>query len=262
MPLLDSPIPFDLTILAAYPIIFHSKIIKNKALQVALFCMLSMAAIISLTRSLWLAMLFQIGLAYYLAIFKKYNTTKKILLIMTLISFLIALYTTVYDDFINMRKDTTEHRVLGYILAIKLATDSLCNFLFGAGKGTFVHQFYTLTGREGVVHNLFLDVLAAKGILTLIPLCLVIFTSYRSMATLDKVSPRLESAARHRVTVQLIVAGMLVDGLLLPLANSTPFWSFLALSYATRSLPAPREKVPWRIHQTSYLHSWAAHESR
>jgi len=245
-PLADSVMPFDLSILAAYPILLRKTIMRHKIVQKILICILIIGAMISYTRSLWLSLIFQTLLFSYTTILKKPDILKKLILIISLILILSSVYLIFYDDFINIRKDTAEHRVLGFYLALNMATESISSFLFGAGKGSFVHQFYLITGHEGVVHNLFLDILVAKGFITLILICALIFLAYTPKVSQPEGFLHGAPPESYQFTLQLVIAGMLFEGLFVPLGNSTAFWSFIALGYGSRNLIPPLQRISFR----------------
>jgi hypothetical protein len=212
-------------LIGALPIALGDAVLSSRAVRAGLSLLLGFALFIGYARGVWL------GAAVALAVhvFLLWRRTRSsglqalgALSLLVCLGVLLVEGPELYRTLVDLRPGTVKVRVAGYLTSVDLATESPLTFLFGAGKGRFAMVF-----GEGVPHNVFLELLVSKGILTLLVLVSLVGLLIRALVPLlgAAASPVRAYAEMGLVTL----AGMITEGCFAPITNSLYFWVEIAL---------------------------------
>ncbi|MCH7548276.1 MAG: hypothetical protein IH969_01855 [Candidatus Krumholzibacteriota bacterium] len=233
--LFDSIMSMSLLILGSVPIILYGVAGRGMWLKYPVLALVLFAAIITFSRSLWVALAVQLTLYVYFRYYLGIGRRGRILVLVAFVICVAAtrgLFYDVYTSFLELRPSTAAQRVVGYSLALDMVSSNITYFLFGIGKGVFAHQFAMIFGDELVAHNFLLDILVGKGVLVLaavVSLLVMMFVHLRRIwAHGGELAPLF----------MLSIAGMFAEGMFAPVTNSIVMWTFLALAYSYIKLEA------------------------
>jgi len=224
-------------ILFSFPFALKDKVIKYWPLRFIFALTLLLACIVMGDRSFWLSILLQIIIfMVYYSIFSKISYWKLMMLSITILFIaILALNSRVlYSGIVNIRPQTFESRIEGYIIGVKLATSNPLHLLFGAGKGMFVE----IVNYNMVPHNFFLDLLVSKGLITLVlvllMLCLIISKLIKIIKT-SRIEKNTEKEA-YAILLLISLAGFFSDAMSTSMVNSKTLWTTIALTCAFISI--------------------------
>ncbi len=228
------PGPISLVLLAAFPVVALPGVIRPAAARAALALLLAAAAIVTFSRSLWLALAVEVLALLAITVFADARRHRRLAAGLGLAvssGLLAAAGPRLFELLVALRPTTVSGRLAGFADALELATKSPVTFLFGAGKGTF----RLWTGAATVPHNAILDLLVAKGVLTVIAfLGLLLWLMARLGRQLRSADPRTGELARLFLTC---LVGLLAFGLASPTMTSLVLWTMIALAAAFVSAP-------------------------
>jgi len=238
-------IPFTVPILAAFPVVLLRTVLPSLWLRLPMIAILAMAAAISFTRHLWVALVIEVLVLLALTARFSGRSHRRAIAASALLAGLIGLVVgapQIVDFLTGLRPTTVYGRLAGFLHAIDLISESPMTLLFGAGKGLFVATFRLST----VPHSFFLDLLNSKGLVTL----LVIVAVLVSLAVHLWRSARWHAGAGRRdhaaqaVTFLTILAGLMGAGLFTPIMSSLAFLMMLGIATAFVSLDERSRAVP------------------
>ncbi len=223
------PGPISLVLLAAFPVVALPGVIRPAAGRGALALLLATAAVVTFSRSLWLALLVEVLFVAGLAVFSGERRGRRLaggLALATVAGVLGLAGPQLFELLVALRPTTVSGRLTGFAHALELATTTPAAFLFGAGKG----NFRLWTGSATVPHNAILDLLVAKGVLTVIAfLGLQLWLMARLTRRLRSADRRSADLARMFLTC---LVGLLAFGLASPTMTSLVLWTMIALAAA------------------------------
>ena len=233
--------------LGTLPIILKNLIIDRRWLNICLGGLVVFSTVISYSRSLWVAVAFQIFLFMSLEYYEQKKIESRMLVFGIA---LVCLFTgsIYYSDIFNyayeIRPSTFEGRWYGFKSGLESVTGSVVTLLFGVGKGQFVDEMYSRLGRGLVVHNFVLDLLVSKGLIALIFVMSIVFWILRDLVEILR-SPGIRRGAIKDYAGFLLIGigGMLMEGMFDPITNSIYLWTFLALASAFIAIARQRRHI-------------------
>jgi len=231
--LFESIMPISLLTLMTFPIVISGTVIKRLWFRVPLIVIYLTAALITFSRSLWIALILQIFPYIYFIFFAKIGLMKKIFFICfipALILLLYAYFNEIYLFIEDIRPHTIRSRLHGYQVAIDRVLSQPHFLLFGAGKGSYIQSYSWFEGRASSIHNFALDILVGKGLVTLLFLLSSIYIIIYDLFKIKKI----DSLNTNSYSILFIVAisGIIMEGMMAPITNSLIFWTSLALAYS------------------------------
>ncbi len=227
------PGPISLVLLAAFPVAALPGVIRSTGLRASIALLLALAAIVTFSRSLWLALLVEVMFIAGTAVFAGVRRSRRLAAgvgLAALTAFLAAAGPRLFELLVALRPTTVSGRLTGFANALELATTTPVAFLFGAGKG----NYRLWTGTSTVPHNAILDLLVAKGVLTVIVfIALQLWLMARLARRLRSADPSTAELARLFLTC---LVGLLAFGLASPTMTSLVLWTMIALAAACVSI--------------------------
>ncbi len=230
---LVSILPVSLLILGTFPIVMSSIVIKRLWIRIPLIVLYLVSALLTYSRSLWIALILEILLMIYYASIVKTSLTRKIFFTGVIPALLLLLYkyfNEIYLFFEGLRPETAHSRLSGYQLVADLVSSKIHFLLFGAGRGTFVQSYSWSFGKELVAHNFLLDILVSKGLITLLFMLSAIFVIIYDVFKIKKTG--LLNTNSYSILFIISISGMIMEGMMTPISNSLMFWTYLALAYS------------------------------
>ncbi len=237
------PGPISLVLLAAFPAAVLPAVIRSRLMRAFLGLLLVTAAAVTFSRSLWLALAVQALLVLFLGAFSSQGGRRRWLAGSGLVAALGLLSWTgprLFELVIGLRPTTVSGRLAGFANALDLATTTPTAFLFGASKDSF----RLWTGAATVPHNAILDLLVAKGVLTVMAfLAIQIWIMARLWRSVrDDRGPGAELSK----VLLIALAGLLAFGLTSPTMTSLVLWVVLALAATLVSIDRRSDSRSWR----------------
>ncbi len=222
------PGPISLVLLAAFPAAVLPVVVARRAIRLPLAVLLATAAVVTFSRTLWLALAVQVLVLLAGEALAAPRTQRRLAAGLGLglaVAVLASAGPRLFQLLVGLRPTTVSGRLAGFANAFELATSSPLTFLFGAGKGTF----RLWTGAGTVPHNALLDLLVAKGVLAVL-----VFLGLQLwlMARLWRLT---RSAGAHAGLARMFftsLAGLLAYGLASPTMTSLVLWVVIGLAAA------------------------------
>lgn len=226
---------FSLFITGALPLLWQKSLIKQRWLRLALTLLFSIAVIVTGARGLYLAFIGQVMAWLYWGYFRTLPSRKRLLAFVGFsagILVLSLLILPIFELLRSMRSDNYDYRIVNYSLALKSSTSDFFTFLFGFGRDNFA-RFVSPT--KVAPHNIFLDLLVNKGVVTLTLIVSVLVLIYYRLATVPGGAETTSGQLRTALTISFL--GMMIVGLFDTTTSSIIMWTYLALIYAFTLLP-------------------------
>lgn len=231
------PGPISLVLLAAFPAVTLPVVFRRWTIRAPLAALLVLAAIVTFSRSLWLALAVEVLVLIGITMLADVPLHRRLAAgtgLATAVGALLWFGPRLFDLLVALRPTTVSGRLEGFSNAIQLSLTTPVAFLFGAGKGTF----RLWTGALTVPHNAVLDLLVAKGVLTVIVfLGLQLWVMARLWRRMRPGRPGAgaETADFARLLFTSLV-GLVAFGLVSPTMTSLVLWTMIALACAFVSI--------------------------
>lgn len=243
--LFNGMMSFSLAILATLPALMLNVISRKLWLKSLLFIVLLLAIVISFSRSLWIAVIFELFFIWHFKFYKKMSKGKRYFSWVFLIPALFVAVPYLWESmlwFENLRTSTVIARLDGYFLSLKLSTSNVLYFLFGIGKGSYIQQSLELIDLETAVHNVILDIFVSKGIVMVLIIGTIVGIISKKLYNLLTFYNAWESStATLALSFGAVFVGLLTKGMFAPITTSIIFWTFLSLGYSLILISSKRE---------------------
>lgn len=238
---------FSCMILSGFPMLWANTFIDNIFARLVLILIFLAASIISFSRNLWITISLQIFIIFLFKYWVKRNIIVRLFtsIVLVGVAVFIAMYGQIIkDEVINLRPITVGQRLGGYFLGIKIVFSGIMNFLFGSGKGHFTY----INDVGTVPHNVILDVIISKGIITFIFLFVLFYKITISLYNLS-LNPN-KDICKPAVLFLVSIIGFFVFGMGAPIFNAIQFWtmvsmigSFISITYSSQTI----RKIDWSL---------------
>lgn len=221
-------LPFTTMMLLAFPIVLTSAVVPRRWPRYSIALLLMLASLLSYSRGLWLGIAVELAVAGFSIFGRDGGVLRRTLAGVTMVAMVVAVGlggSDLVDSVVAMRRRTVTQRLVGFTRSIDIANRGVVPLLFGSGKG----YFYTSTDEGGVPHNLLLDLLVSKGILTLVLFLVLLLIVAGRLASLA-VRTRDRPTRGFAVAFVAMLLGILAAGMAAPITTSMSFLFAVALA--------------------------------